>query len=174
MSKDLNERTNAENEKNAAGTGNAGKEKYEVRGREIVGRTHAAHETRHLARKMKAVREGEFSEKEISDISKKIAAERKSLIEKYEDCCSFLGIQQVTFQQDTPDVTVDEAKKFVYLDNLEPQDLLFVSKLETHHLYGTPAPQEEHLHTGTMLLQACINQLTWALGELDAYTNADE
>ena len=138
MSKDLNERTNAENEKNAAGTGNAGKEKYEVRGREIVGRTHAAHETRHLARKMKAVREGEFSEKEISDLSKKIAAERKSLIEKYEDCCSFLGIQQVTFQQDTPDVTVDEAKKFVYLDNLEPQDLLFVSKLgDTSSVWNT-------------------------------------
>ena len=134
MSKDLNERTNAENEKNAAGTGNAGKEKYEVRGREIVGRTHAAHETRHLARKMKAVREGEFSEKEISDLSKKIAAERKSLIEKYEDCCSFLGIQQVTFQQDTPDVTVDEAKKFVYLDNLEHRNNASAGLHQSAHL----------------------------------------
>ena len=79
MSKDLNERTNAENEKNAAGTGNAGKEKYEVRGREIVGRTHAAHETRHLARKMKAVREGKVSEKEISDLSKKSQRKEKAL-----------------------------------------------------------------------------------------------
>ena len=70
MSKDLNERTNAENEKNAAGTGNAGKEKYEVRGREIVGRTHAAHETRHLARKMKSLIYQKKSQRKEKALSK--------------------------------------------------------------------------------------------------------
>lgn len=136
--------------------------------REAIGTTHAAHEMRHLSRKMKAVREGKLSKEEIFALSEKIKAERISLIEDYEDCSSFLEIQQ-TFQQEIPEVTVDEAKKFEYMDNMEPQDLLFVSKLKTHYQYGTPAPQLEHLHTGTMLLQACINQLTWALGELNAY-----
>lgn len=136
--------------------------------REAIGTTHAAHEMRHLSRKMKAVREGKLSKEEIFALSEKIKAERISLIEDYEDCSSFLEIQQ-TFQQEIPEVTVDEAKKFEYMDNMEPQDLLFVSKLKTHYQYGTPAPQPEHLHTGTMLLQACINQLTWALGELNAY-----
>lgn len=137
--------------------------------KEIVGSTHAAHEVRHLEEKMKAVRNGKKDKEEIRVLISKIEKERYELTEKYADCCSFLGINN-NLQLDVPRLSIEQADKYVYMDGLEPMDFLFVSKLETYYQYGTPAPQKEHLRTGTMLLQACINELTWALGELNAHT----
>lgn len=137
--------------------------------KEIVGSTHAAHEVRHLVEKMQAVRNGKKDKEEIRDLISKIESERCKLAEKYADCCSYLGINN-NLKLDVPRLTIDQADKYVYIDGLEPMDFLFISKLETHYQYGTQAPQKEHLRTGTMLLQACINELTWALGELNAHT----
>lgn len=132
---------------------------------EIVGSTHAAHETRHIARKMQEVRNGSKSKEEIQSLILKIEDERKKLSDKYEDCCSYLGIQN-DLELDIPELSSEEAEKYKYIDGLEPMDFLFISKLETHYSYGTNPPMPEHLHTGMMLLKACINELTWALGEL--------
>lgn len=137
---------------------------------EIVGSTHAAHETRHLARKMQEVRDGSKCKEDIQKLIQKIEDERKKLSEKYEDCCSYLRIQD-DLELDIPELSVTEAEKHKYIDGLEPMDFLFISKLETHYSYGTKPPMDEHLHTGMMLLKACINELTWALGELQAYEN---
>ena len=141
-----------------------------IMSKQIVGATHTAHETRHLPRKMELVRQGKLKPEELESLLQKISDERESLIEKYEDCCSELRIEP-NMQQEVHRLTVEEAKKFEYIEGLEPQDFLFISKLETHYQYGTPAPQREHLHTGTMLLQACINELTWAREEILAHKN---
>ena len=135
---------------------------------QMVGSTHAAHETRHLARKMQEVRNGKKTKSEISDLISKIEEERKKLSERYGDCSSYLEIQS-DLQMDIPELTAAEAKKHTYVDGLETMDFLFIQKLETHYLYDTEPPRNEHLHTGMMLLKACINDLTWALAELKAY-----
>lgn len=137
---------------------------------EIVGSTHAAHEMRHLARKMQEVRDGIKCTEDIRQLILKIKDEREKLSEKYEDCCSYLNMQN-DLEMDIPELSVTEAEKHKYLDGLEPMDFLFISKLETHFSYGTKPPMDEHLHTGMMLLKACINELSWALGELEAYEN---
>lgn len=137
---------------------------------QIVGNTHAAHETRHLARKMQEIREKGWSKKDIKKLIQKIEDERNKLSEKYEDCCSYLNIEN-NLDMNVPKFSAGEAKKHQYLDGLEPMDFLFISKLETHYSYGTQPPMKEHLHTGMMLLKACINELTWALGELQTYEN---
>lgn len=137
---------------------------------EIVGNTHAAHEVRHLARKMQEVRNGCKNAKNVQEFILKVEDERKKLSEKYEDCCLYLSMQN-DLELDVPKLSISEAEKHKYLEGLEPMDFLFISKLETHYSYGTKPPMEEHLHTGMMLLKACINELTWALGELQAYKN---
>lgn len=137
---------------------------------EKLGSTHAAHEMRHLARKMQEVRNESKCTEDIQKLIQKIENERKELSEKYEDCCSYLKMKN-DLELNIPELSIEEAEKYNYLEGLDPMDFLFISKLETHYSYGTKPPMDEHLHTGMMLLKACINELTWALGELQAYEN---
>lgn len=134
----------------------------------IIGSTHAAHETRHLSRKIAGLRLGKMSQEEIKELLLKVKSERKELIEKYEDCCSYLDVPaEAEFQ--IPELSKETAKMYTYIDGLVPTDFLFISKLETYFVYGTQPPTDEHLHTGTMLLVACIHSLSWAIAELNAY-----
>lgn len=137
-----------------------------------IGNTHAAHETRHLARKMQAVRNGELSVNELEEYKSKLENERESLITRVKDCWSHLGGTR-TFDFEIPVLTKEEAGKYKYLVALEPSDFLSASKLEMHYMYGTPAPTAEHLHTATMLMSACIRDLAWAIGEINAYLSQD-
>ena len=133
-----------------------------------LGDTHAAHETRHLARKMQNVREGKLNQAEREKLFFKLIAERVLLIDKYEDCCCELGIK-ANIQKECPKLTVEEAEKHKYVEGLEPSDFAFISKFETSVTYGTPAPLKEQLHMGTMLLQTSINELAWAISEISAH-----
>lgn len=133
-----------------------------------MGNTHVAHETRHLARKMQLVRDGKYNIAEMEAYREKIKDERDSLITRLKDSWSYLKGERI-FDFTIPDLTKAEAAKHMYMIGLEPSDFLSSSKLQMHYMYGLPAPTEEHLHTATMLLQACIRDLGWAIAEINTY-----
>lgn len=133
-----------------------------------LGSTHAAHETRHLPFHMAKLRAGEMSQEEIKETIQEITEERDQLAEKYGMCCAHLNING-EIKCDVPQFTTVEAKNIQYIQDLEIDDFFFVKQLETHYEYGTKAPENRHLHVGIMLLQACIFELNYALGELKAY-----
>lgn len=133
-----------------------------------LGSTHTAHETRHLARKMKAVRNGEIQGAEIISYLDKLVKERDILMSKLDDCCSYAVIQNPADSR-IPVLTKEEAGKLEYLSDMVPTDFLPISKLQLFYDYGLPAPDENELHMLIIILQASINQLCWAIGELKAY-----
>lgn len=138
----------------------------------IVGATHAAHEARHLSRKMKEVREGNKTKAEIKEYLKKVEAEREVLITRFKDCWAFLGDREkrVLQYEEIPVLTKEEAKKRVYLSGYETSDFVYCNRVEFFYLYGGNfEPQNNHVGTCAMLVQAAINDLTWAIGELRAY-----
>lgn len=133
-----------------------------------IGNTHAAHETRHLARKMQLVRTGKMNEEELKAYRAKLVCERESLITRLKDSWSHLDGGRV-FSFKIPTLTPEAAENYVYPEGLEPMDFLSSTKLEMHYQYGTPAPTNEHLHTASLLLAACIRDLAWAIAEIDAH-----
>ena len=136
--------------------------------KKALGSTHAAHETRRLPLHMAKLRAGEMDRAEIEETIKEIMYEREQLVEKYGMCCAHLSLNG-EIECKVPRVTIESAKDFQYMEHLEIDDFFFVKQLETHYEYGTQAPQDRHLHVGTMLLQACIYELNYALGELNAH-----
>lgn len=138
-----------------------------------VGATHAAHEARHLSRKMKEVREGKKTKAEIEEYLKKVEAEREVLITRFKDCWSFVEDreQRVLQYKEIPVLTKEEAKKRVYLAGYEISDFAYCSRVEMFYQYGATfkQPQKDHVGMCAMLVQAAINDLTWAIGELRAY-----
>ena len=139
-----------------------------------IGHTHIAHETRHLARKMQIVREGGYTVDELKQYEEKLENERQSLITRFKDCWSFLNEEERVLDYTIYTVSVDEAAKYKYPKGLVPEDFLFISKLEMHYNYATPAPQSEHLHVGAMLLQGLIYDLSWAIAEVRAHIKQAE
>ena len=139
---------------------------------QIVGTTHAAHEARHLARKMQDVRDGKKCLKDIEDYLAKVKEEREVLISRFKDCWAYIGTREsgVLKYKEIPVLTKEEAKKHIYLTGYEICDFDYAKRVEASLQYScVPAPTKEHVGICAMLLQAAINDLTWAIAELNAY-----
>lgn len=138
----------------------------------IVGITHSAHEARHVSRKMEEVREGKTSFSEIKKYRKKLINEREVLISRFKDCWAYLGNREkrVLQYENIPTLTKEEARKHIYLKGYDVSDFDYIKRVELAYQYPIPSgPQKEHVGPCSMLLQAAINDLTWAIAELNAY-----
>ena len=136
-----------------------------------IGTTHAAHEARHVARKMNMVRNGEMTQAQMQDYIEKLKAEREVLIGRFKDCWSYIGDRQSrVLSYDIPQLPVEEAAKHVYLAGYEPDDFDYAKRVQLSYEYTcVEPPQKKHVAVCAMLIQAAINDLTWAIAEVQAH-----
>lgn len=138
-----------------------------------IGNTHAAHESRHVARKMELVRKGQITGEKLADYESKLENERESLITRLKDCWSYLNESRI-FDFGIPKLTKEQARKYQYQVGLEPEDFIGVSKLEVHYNYNAQAPNRAEIHKTAIILAACIRDLGWAIGEVKAHLETDK
>lgn len=133
----------------------------------------ASFEARHLARCMCKIREEKFiSRYFIKKYLERLEKERYNLIKELEIWCSYLN-RNITISE-IPKLSIEEARKRVYLSGYTIQDF---------HLCGMtkffkknpeiPPPSTKYVTIFVMLLQAAVNDLTWAVGELNAYLSRE-
>lgn len=136
-----------------------------------LGTTHAAHEARHLAQKMNMVRNGEMSMEQMQAYFEKLNAERDVLITRFKDCWSYVGDRKSrVINYEVPELTVEEAAKRSYMDGYEPEDFDCAKRVQFEYAYSSAKPpQKNHVGVCAMVIQAAINDLTWAIAEVQAH-----
>ncbi len=125
-------------------------------------------EARQLAMEMEKVRDGKISRKNIKEYLVNLEVERQYLIEELEKWCSYL--KRNMHIPKIPVLAIDEAKKREYLAGYAVQDFRLCKMLEIFQNNPTIPPLDtDHASLFIMLLQAVINDLSWAIGELNAH-----
>lgn len=126
-------------------------------------------EVRQLAEEMKKLRKGEFFSTDIEKYITRLKDERNYLIKQMKDWCSYLE-RDINISKMIPSLSVEEAKKREYLSGYTAQDFQLCGMLEI--FLKNPAitpPDPDYVGVFIMLLQSAINDLSWAIGELNSY-----
>lgn len=131
-------------------------------------------QTRHLAAKIQKVRDGNYSHKEIIRYLEKLTIERKYFIDQFKIFCLYLNKDDSFLKDEIPILTVEEAKKHVYLRGYVVSDFLLCCtyKVIQENPY-IPPPRKSDVEIFVIMLQAIVNDLSWAIGELNAYLSND-
>lgn len=126
-------------------------------------------EARHLARCMKKLRDGIFSKEIMKKYRARLETERRYLIEELNIWCSYLNKNTPIFS-DIPVLSIEESKKRTYLSGYTEKDFHLCGMLKIfRENLQLPPPFPGEVHIFIMLLQASINDLSWAIGELNAH-----
>ncbi len=132
------------------------------------------HETRHLARKMQMVREGKKTPAYLYEYKNKLEKERNLLCSKFKELWMFLNEEESVLDTDIPELKVKEAGKHYYVSGIQPEAFSFLDEFQMHTIYADKRPDENYLQLGVTMLQLLINELTWAIGEVNAHIKKAE